>query len=55
MDEEARKQWPMDQQAAFDRLIYTLCGQFEVYAPSFERVTPQEVAQTFRTQMGKND
>ena len=55
MDEEARKQWSKDQQAAFDRLIYALCGQFEVYAPSFERLTPQEAAQTFHTQTGKND
>lgn len=55
MDEEARKQWPKDQQAAFDRLIYTLCDQFEAYAPSFERLTPQEAAQIFHTQMEKND
>jgi len=54
MDEEARKQWPKDQQAAFDRMIYTLCGQFEVYAPSFNRLTPQEVAQIFHTQKGKS-
>jgi hypothetical protein len=54
MNEEARKQWPKDQQAAFDRMIYTLCGQFEVYAPCFKRLTPQEVAQIFHTQKGKS-
>ena len=53
MNEEARKQWPREQQAAFDRLIYTRCGQFEQYAPSFERLTPQEAAQIFHTQLGK--
>ncbi len=53
MNEEERKQWPRDQQAAFDRLIYTLCGQFEAYAPSFERITTQEAAQAFHSQTGK--
>lgn len=37
MDEETRKQWPKDQQAAFDRLIYVLCRQFEQYAPQLEQ------------------
>ena len=53
MNEEERKQWPRDQQAAFDRLIYTLCGQFEQYAPSFERLTAREAAELFHTQVGK--
>ena len=37
MDEETRKQWPKDQQAAFDRLIYVLCRQFEQYAPHLDQ------------------
>lgn len=37
MDEETRKQWPKDQQAAFDRFIYVLCRQFEQYAPHLEQ------------------
>lgn len=53
MNEEERKQWPRDQQAAFDRLIYTLCGQFEAYAPNFHRLTAREAAELFHTQVGK--
>ena len=53
MNEEARKQWPKEQQAAFDRLIYTLCGQFEQYAPNFHCLTAREAAELFHTQLGK--